>query len=252
MNDLSDHQKTFAFGAVSLSPILSALRDLHATYLRNESGCLASYIPELAKADPRLFGIALVTADGQIYQIGDAEHLFTIQSISKPLVYGLAIEDHGLDHVLTKIGVEPTGEAFNSIVMDERNNRPFNPMVNSGAIATTSLIKGDDYSTRRMRLLTMFSRYAGRPLAFDEGVFHSEKETGHRNRAITFLELSSGMISEPVLDHLDLYFSQCSVQISAVDLAIMAATLANNGLNPITGERAIRQPLRQERASASS
>ena len=122
---------------VQSSPVLAALREIHANYRRNFNGKVASYIPELAKVDPNLFGIALVAADGQIYQVGDADQLFTIQSISKPFVYGFALEDHGIEHVLRKVGVEPTGEAFNSIVFDERNNRPFNPMVNAGAIATT-------------------------------------------------------------------------------------------------------------------
>lgn len=212
---------------------------MYATYLENVRGTVATYIPELAKADPGLFGIALATADGQVYQVGDALCPFTIQSISKPLVYGLALEDHGQAHVLSKVGVEPTGEAFNSITMDEKNNRPFNPMVNAGAIATAALIKGDGYAARLARIVETFSRYAGRTLTIDEAVFRSEKETGHRNRAIAYLELNAGMIDEPVLEHLDLYFAQCSVLVTACDLAMMAATLANNGVNPRTGERAI-------------
>ncbi len=165
--------------------------------------------------------------------------MFTIQSISKPLVYGLALEDHGTTEVLRKVGVEPTGEAFNSIVMDEINNRPFNPMVNAGAIATTALIKGNGPEERFARILGMFSRYAGRQLTIDESVFQSERATGHRNRAIAYLQLNSGMIEEPVSEHLDLYFRQCSILVSARDLSMMAATLANNGVNPLTGERAI-------------
>lgn len=226
-------------GDAGLSPILSTLREMHATFQGNASGHVATYIPELAKADPNLFGIVLATADGQIYQVGDAMHPFTIQSISKALVYGLALEDRGVEHVLSKVGVEPTGEAFNSIVMDEKNNRPFNPMVNAGAIATAALIKGNGLDARLDRVLGMFSRYAGRPLTIDEAVFRSEKETGHRNRAIAYLELNAGMIDEPVYEHLDLYFAQCSVLVTARDLAVMAATLANNGVNPLTGARAI-------------
>ena len=154
-------------------------------------------------------------------------------------MYGLALEDHGPEEVLRRVGVEPTGEAFNSIVMDEINNRPFNPMVNAGAIATTSLIKGNGPQERFQRILGMFSRYAGRPLVIDPAVFHSERATGHRNRAIAFLQLNSGMITEPVSEHLDLYFQQCSILVSSRDLAMMAATLANDGVNPVTGERAI-------------
>ena len=119
--------------SAEVSPILSSLRQMHAKYRQNFGGKVATYIPELAKADPNLFGITLVTADGEIYEAGDSRDLFTIQSISKPLVYGLALEDHGQDYVLAKVGVEPSGDPFNSIVFDERSNRPFNPMVNAGA-----------------------------------------------------------------------------------------------------------------------
>jgi glutaminase len=221
------------------SPIEHWLKELHAKYQGKFDGNLASYIPELTRANPAHFGIALATADGQVYEVGDSQALFTIQSISKPLVYGLALEDNGADEVLRRVGVEPTGEAFNSIVMDEVNNRPFNPMVNAGAIATTSLIKGNGVEDRFARILDMFGRYAGRKLTVDQSVFESERATGHRNRAIAYLQLNSGMIAEPVMEHLDLYFRQCSILVSARDLAMMAATLANSGVNPVTGERAI-------------
>jgi glutaminase len=221
------------------SPIEDWLKSLHEKHRHNDHGHLASYIPELTKADPKHFGIVLAAADGKSYNVGDSEVLFTIQSISKPLVYGLALEDHGPEHVLRHVGVEPTGEAFNSIVMDEVNNRPFNPMVNAGAIATTALIRGNGCEERFKRILDMFSRYAGRQLTVDESVFESERATGHRNRAIAYLQLNSGMIEEPVSEHLDLYFRQCAILVSARDLAMMAATLANNGVNPLTGERAI-------------
>jgi glutaminase len=222
-----------------VSPIAYWLKQLHAKYQGAGEGKLASYIPELTRANPAHFGVALTTADGQAYEVGNSDVMFTIQSISKPLVYGLALEDHGSNAVLRKVGVEPTGEAFNSIVMDEVNNRPFNPMVNAGAIATTALVKGNGPEERFARILGMFSRYAGRQLTIDEAVFQSERATGHRNRAIAYLQLNSGMIEEPVSEHLDLYFKQCSILVSARDLAMMAATLANNGVNPLTGERAI-------------
>lgn len=222
-----------------VSPITKWLHELHAKYKDDVSGNLASYIPELTKANPANFGIVIATADGQVYAVGDSDTEFTIQSVSKPFVYGLALEDHGMEHVLSKVGVEPTGEAFNSIVMDEANNRPFNPMVNAGAIATTSLVKGSGEHERYARMHGLFERFAGRKLSVDEAVFQSERATGHRNRAIAFLQLNSGMIEEPVLEHLDLYFRQCSILVSARDLAMMAATLANNGINPATGERAL-------------
>ena len=220
-------------------PVGQYLLDLHARHKENRSGAPASYIPELTRVDPDLFGLSFVTMDGHIYEAGDTASLFTIQSISKALIYGLALEDHGRDAVLAKIGVEPSGEAFNSIAFDEKNNRPFNPMVNAGAIAATALVRGASHAERYARILDAFQRFVGRPLAIDEAVYRSESDTGHRNRAIAFLELNSGMIDGDVDEHLDLYFRQCSLLVNTVDLAIIGATLANGGLNPVTGERAL-------------
>ena len=221
------------------SPILEALREIHDRYRRDDGGRVATYIPELATADRALFGIALATADGTTYEAGDSRRTFTIQSISKPFVYGLALEDRGREQVLGKVGVEPSGNAFNSVVFDERHQRPFNAMVNAGAIVTTALIGGDGYDERLTRLVAMLSRYAGRSLQIDDAVLASERGTGHRNRAIAYLALNGGMIDSRVEEHLDLYFAQCSVLVSARDLAVMAATLANHGVNPITGARAL-------------
>ena len=166
------------------APLREVLNEMHARYATCDAGKVADYIPELAKADRRWFGIAIATTDGQVFEVGDSKQLFTIQSISKPFVYGLALEDRGLEQVLGRVGVEPTGEAFNAIVLDEVSNRPFNPMVNAGAIATTDLINGKDYPERVSRLLAMFGRYCGRDVYIDNSVFMSERMTGHRNRAI--------------------------------------------------------------------
>jgi glutaminase len=223
------------------APLREVLRELHAKYADLDNGQVANYIPELAKADPKWFGISVVTTDGMVFEVGDHDRLFTIQSISKPFVYGLALEDHGLEAVLNKVGVEPTGEAFNAIVLDERSNRPFNPMVNAGAIATADLILGKDFPERVGRLLQMLGRYCGRDLYIDNAVFLSERATGHRNRAIAHLMLNFGMMSERMSDSLELYFQQCSVMVHCHDLAVMGATLANGGLNPLTGQRAIQQ-----------
>jgi glutaminase len=224
------------------APLRDVLRELHARYAPVDEGQIADYIPELTKADRRWFGIALATTDGQVFEVGDCKQLFTIQSISKPFVYGLALEDHGLDHVLSKVGVEPTGEAFNAIVLDEASNRPFNPMVNAGAIATADLIKGQDFPERVGRLLAMFGKYCGRDVYIDNSVFMSERLTGHRNRAIGHLMLNFGMVGEKIQDSLELYFQQCSVLVNCRDLALMGATLAGGGVNPITKIRAIPQP----------
>jgi len=229
------------FPMASQSTIIeNFLVDLYDKYKPLKDGRLANYIPELAKANPDWFGICIVTADGQIYSVGDYEQLFTIQSISKAFVYGLALEEHGRDYVLKRVGVEPTGDAFNSIIqLEESSKRPFNPMVNAGAIATTSLIKGANPSERLNRLLDMFGRYVGHDLFIDMPVFLSERTTGHRNRAMAHLMLNFGMIDEKIDEALDLYFQQCSVMVNCRDLAIMAATLANCGINPITQQRAV-------------
>ncbi|MBD1835310.1 glutaminase A [Cyanobacteria bacterium FACHB-472] len=222
------------------SPILqNFLNELHLKYKSMRDGVLANYIPELAKANPDWFGICIVTVDGQIYEVGDYEQLFTIQSISKAFVYGMALEDHGRDYVLTRVGVEPTGDSFNSIVLDESSKRSYNPMVNAGAIATTSLIKGSGPTERLVRMLDMFQRYVGHNLFIDMPVFMSERTTGHRNRAMAHLMLNFGMIDAKIEEALDLYFQQCSLMVNCRDLAVMAATLANNGINPITKDRAV-------------
>ncbi|MBD1809093.1 glutaminase A [Microcoleus sp. FACHB-SPT15] len=228
-------------GNASRSPVLeNLLSELYDKYKSLMHGRLANYIPELAKADPNWFGICVVTVDGQVYEVGDYEQLFTIQSISKAFVYGLALEEHGRDYVLTKVGVEPTGDAFNSIIqLEESSKRPYNPMVNAGAIATTSLIKGSSPSERLNCLLSMFERYVGHNLFIDMPVFLSERTTGHRNRAMAHLMLNFGMIDEKIDEALDLYFQQCSVMVNCRDLATMAATLANCGINPVTQQRAV-------------
>jgi glutaminase len=226
------------FRAVA-SPLQAMLEDLWAECRPLTMGQVASYIPELANADPNWFGICIATVEGQIYRVGDDERHFTLQSLSKPFTYGLALEDHGRTDVLARVGVEPTGDAFNAIVLDERLNRPFNPMVNAGAIATASLIKGADSTERLKRMLAMFERFANREILMDAAVFTSEQHTGHRNRAIAHLMRNFGMIGSNIDEVLNLYFQQCSLLVTCQDLAIMAATLANGGVNPISQARAL-------------
>jgi glutaminase len=213
---------------------------LHRAYAGVTEGALASYIPELAKANPEWFGICLVTATGAVYEVGDFLQPFTIQSISKPFVYGLALEDHGRNFVLNKVSTEPTGDAFNSISLEPVTGRPRNPMINAGAIATTSLIEGKSGPARLKRLLETFSRYAGRPLLLDDPVYRSESETGHRNRAIGHLLRNFGILHSDPNPDVELYFQQCSISVTARDLGVMAATLANRGQNPLTGKQALR------------
>src|SRR5258708_5747458 len=169
---------------VPTSPIQDYLQELYSRYANLHEGEVATYIPELAKANPDWFGICLVTANGSVYEVGDTSQAFTIQSISKPFVYGLALEDNSRGDVLKKVGVEPTGDVFNSISLEPGTGRPRNPMINAGAIATAGMIAGRSHQTRLRRVLETFSSYAGRELSLDDAVYQSESETGHRNRAI--------------------------------------------------------------------
>ena len=222
------------------SPFRAYLNGLHERFAAIKDGKPADYIPELARANPDWFGISVVTVDGQVFNSGDSAQPFTIQSISKPFVYGLALEKHGRDFVNQKVGVEPTGDAFNSLIrLDEKSKRPHNPMINAGAIATAGLIHGGDATDRLKQLLEMFRKYIGHDVSVDVSVFVSEKTTGHRNRAIGHLMLNFDMIDRNVDETLDLYFQQCSILVTSQDLATIAATLANKGVNPITGDRAI-------------
>ena len=219
--------------------ITAALAELHDRYAGLDEGALADYIPELANVDPSLFAIAVVTADGQVCSVGDDQTHFTIQSASKPFTYGHAIGVHGRTRVLSRVGVEPTGDAFNSIIKLDAANRPHNPCVNSGAIAVTSLLREMDATASVKQLLDSFNRFAGRKLSVDLPVFTSERTHGHRNRAIAYLMLHFGMIEGDVDAILDLYFQQCAIQVTCRDLAVMAGTLANGGTNPVTGEKAL-------------
>lgn len=216
------------------------INDLHNRYRTLDEGHLASYIPELTKANPDWFGISIVTTDGQIFEVGDTQQNFTIQSISKVFAYGLALEDHGRKELLEVVGVEPTGDPFNSLIrLDEDSKRPFNPMINAGAIATTSLIKGTDPTDKLNRLLAMFERYLGQEVVIDMPTFMSERSTGHRNRAMAHLMLNFGMIDHDIDAALDLYFQQCAVMVSCQNLAMMAATIANEGIQPVTQTRSL-------------
>jgi len=211
-------------------------QDLEALYEKvkpDRRGEVASYIPELLKVPEDHFAIAVAGVDGRSLKIGDADHLLTLQSLSKPFVYALALQDCGEKLVHNKVGVEPTGEAFNSIIeLEEKSHRPFNPMINSGAIATTSLIRGETPGLRRDRILQYFARFVGHPVAIDQAVFESEKKTGHRNRAIAHLMRNFAILEGDVEATLDLYFQQCSILMNTQDLARMGSVLANGGVCP--------------------
>ena len=225
-----------------MTQLQAFLEKLHHTHGATDEGQVAAYIPELSKANPDWFGISVVTTDGQAFNVGDTAQKFTIQSISKIFSYGLALEDHGREVLLEKVGVEPTGDPFNSMIrLDEGSHRPYNPMINAGAIATTSLLSGDSPTDKLNRMLNMFERYTGHDVFIDMPTFMSERATGHRNRAMAHLMLNFGMIDKDIDTALDLYFQQCAVMVTCSDLATMAATLANHGKNPITHAQAVNE-----------
>lgn len=239
MSDASTGEAAEPATAIT-SPIMDYLRELADEFAGLQRGAVADYIPELAKADADGFGICIATTEGHVYEVGDSRTEFTIQSISKPFVYGLALEDNGRADVLRKIGVEPTGDAFNSISLDPATGRPANPMINAGAIAATGMVMGRDDNKKVNRILDMLSTYAGRVLGVDETVYLSESRTGHRNRAIGYMLRNFDILEEDPTATLELYFRQCSISVCCRDLAVMGATLANAGCNPVTGLRAIR------------
>jgi len=218
-------------------PLARFLARCHTEFSADHSGEVATYIPELALANPADFGIAVTTVDGFVYETGDSNVAFTIQSISKPFVFALALDMVGPDRVEAVVGVEPSGDAFNSIRLGA-DNRPFNAMVNAGAITCTGLLCESEGDGTSARLTDALGRFAGRRLEVDEATFDSERATGDRNRAIAYLLRTHGVLKGDVDKVLDVYFRQCAVSVTARDLSVMAATLANKGINPLTGEQA--------------
>lgn len=178
--------------------------------------------------------------DGETFEAGDADVAFPLQSLSKVFVYALALQDHGREHVHEHVGVEPSGDAFHTISFDERRHRPHNPMVNAGALATTDLVRGADGEERLQRILDVLRRFAANDaLDVDNDVFELEIASADRNRATAYLMRSEGMIGDHVEDTLALYLKQCSVMVTARDLAVMAASFANGCTNPVSGEQVL-------------
>lgn len=204
-------------------------------------GTVASYIPGLSKANREHLGICLITEEG-IFASGDADVKFTIQSVSKPLALMLAILDNGIEYVFSKVGMEPTGDAFNSIVKLETATtmkKPFNPMINAGAIEVCSMIKGEGAENRFNRILEFFRKISENPtLNINHEIYEGEKLTGNRNRAMGYLLKAEGLIEGDVEEALDIYFRQCSIEVTATDLAKFAMFLARNGVTS-TGERVV-------------
>ena len=225
-------------GYATEPPLQRFLTECYEELRSDNSGAVADYIPQLKEANPAHFGIGLVTIDGHVYEAGDSAVPFTIQSVSKAFVFALALELVGEERVAAAIGVEPSGDAFNSIRLTN-DNRPFNPMVNAGAIACSGLIHQVDGDAAFERVREKLSQFAGRALGVDDAVHASEAETGNRNRAIAWLLRNYSVVPGDVDAVLDTYFRQCAILVTARDLAVMAATLANRGVNPLTGVQVI-------------
>lgn len=214
--------------------------DAYAFGLGETRGLVADYIPILAETDPELFGVCVAEVDGSIHSAGDAAVEFSIQSISKAFVYALVCEELGHDLVKEHVGVNNTGLAFNSVMAIELNyGHPMNPMVNAGALATTALVPGGSPAEQWELIRQGLSRFAGHPLELDGEVYRSEMATNQRNMAIARLLESYRRIEIDPLKVVDVYTKQCALRVSARDIAVMGATLADGGVNPITGEQVV-------------
>lgn len=223
-----------------MNNLLKSIIDNNLKY--TEQGKVASYIPELSKANPSDLGIYVTTLDGKEFFAGEFDKKFSIQSISKVISLMLAILQNGTRTVFSKVGMEPTGDSFNSIVSLEVKNpqKPFNPMINAGAIATTALITGNSSEEKLEKLLEFTRKITGNPdITYNNEVYLSEKATGNRNRALAYFMKSSGLIEGDVEEILDLYFRQCAIEGTCKDIARIGAMLANDGILPWSGERVI-------------
>lgn len=216
---------------------------VEAAYRRckpDTGGRVADYIPVLARANPDWFAVCVTEVDGGVHSAGDIDIEFHIQSISKAFVYALVCEEYGHEVVGDRIGVNNTGLPFNSVIAIELNEgHPMNPMASAGAIATTALVRGTTPEEQWDTIHAGLSEFAGRPLQVDETVYKSESETGQRNRAIPRLVESYGRIELDPLAVVDVYTRQCALRVTAADLAVMGATLADGGVNPVTGRRVV-------------
>ena len=223
--------------APASAQIQAALDAAYAEFKDLKDGANADYIPALAKVDPNIFGIALVTADGRVYTKGDVTSEVSIQSISKVFTMALVIEEQGPAAIADNMGVDATGQVFNSInAVEQYKGAEMNAMVNPGAITATSMVAGATRDEIWSKILGYYGDFAGRPLSVNQEVFKSESETNQRNQAIAMLMYAYGHIKSDPLRATDIYTEQCSVSVNAKDLATMAATLANGGSNPLTGK----------------
>ena len=220
----------------------AAVREAYDKYRSDTGGKNADYIPYLAQVDSKLFGVAVVTTDNQVFELGDVKYSFSIQSISKVYTLALAMEELGHDKVFQRIGSEPTGRAFNSVLaVVDMPTHTANPLVNAGAIATTSLISGKNEHEKWNKILDFYSKVAGEKLVLIDEVYKSEAATNAGNKALSMLLAKYERIYADPFESVDIYTKQCSVGVNATQLARMGAVLANNGKNPATGEQVIKR-----------
>jgi glutaminase len=221
--------------------VQAAVREAYEKFRSDTNGKNADYIPYLAQVDSKLFGVAVVTTDNQVYELGDVKYSFSIQSISKVYTLALAMEELGFDKVFQRIGSEPTGRAFNSVLaVVDMPTHTGNPLVNAGAIATTSLISGKSEDEKWNKILDFYSKVAGEKLVLIDEVYKSEAATNAGNKALSMLLAKYDRIYADPFESVDIYTKQCSVGVNATQLARMGAVLANNGKNPATGEQVIK------------
>ena len=226
-----------AAAAPAASPYQDAVNAAYAKFKDLQEGKNADYIPALAKVDPKIFGIALVTTDGKVYTAGDITSEVSIQSISKVFTMAKVMEEQSAAAIENNMGVDATGQVFNSIVaVEQYKGAEMNAMVNPGAITATSMVSGANRDEIWNKLIGSYSDFAGRSLSVNQEVFKSESDTNQRNQAIAMLMYAYGHIKAEPLRACDIYTEQCSVSVNAKDLAMMAATLANGGKNPVTGK----------------
>lgn len=217
------------------SPILAAMQAAYDKYKNNADGKNASYIPALAKVNPKLFGIAAVTVEGQELAVGDTDVPFAIESISKAFNLSLVMDALGAETLRRKIGAEATGEPFNSVIaLELHSGKPLNPLVNAGAMATVSLVPGSNAAAVWQNILARFAALAGRELPVIDEVYDSETATNQHNKGIAWLLDSYGYFYNDVLQTVDLYTRMCSLGVTARDLAVMGSCYAAGGLNPVT------------------
>jgi glutaminase len=221
--------------------VAAIVQEAYNKFKDDNNGKNADYIPYLAQVDSKLFGIAVVTTDNQVVTMGDVKYSFSIQSISKVYTLAMAMDELGTEKVFEKVGSEPTGRAFNSpVAVVDMPTHTGNPLVNAGAIATTSLISGSNANDKWNKILEFYSRAAGEKLTLIDEVYKSEAATNTGNKALSMLLAKYDRIYADPFESVDIYTKQCSVGVNAVQLARMGATLANNGINPATGEQVIK------------